>query len=118
MYRVPLDAVAHEEVVVRSFQVVQPVQVRLKAALEPPGPAEGLCAVIIETDIIVPVSGAERHCVVVVPRRGKGVAGVAIVTADMQTIQISLALDPEVVILRPVILAIPVLHLDAQSVVA
>jgi len=51
--RVPLDSVADEVVVVRSALIVDAVEVRLKTASEPPRPAVVLCAVVIETGVVV-----------------------------------------------------------------
>ena len=53
MDRIPLDSVADEVVVVRSATVVDAVEVRLETAAEPPRPAVVLCAVVVETGVVV-----------------------------------------------------------------
>ncbi len=53
--------------------VIGPVQVRLKARIEPPARFEYLRAIIVESHVVVRVNGAEGHLVVAL----KGVHAVA-----------------------------------------
>ena len=90
---------------------------RLVATFEPPGAMVMFGTVVIETVVVVSVSGAEWLVVVVLPVGRQGVAGVATVAVDMETVVIGLVGYTEVVVFRPEVLSFPVLHFNPQHVV-
>ena len=61
---VPLDAITDEVIPVCTAVVVDAIEVRLEATVEPPGPVVVLGTVVIETLVIVVVLGAEWLVVV------------------------------------------------------
>ena len=71
MYAVPLYAITYKVAIVLPLVVVLAVQVRFKAALEPPGTPVVLGAVVVETLVIVAIIGAEGLVVMVAPVRGQ-----------------------------------------------
>ena len=114
---VPLDPIAHKVVAVRPFMVVDAIQVRLEATLEPPGSVVVFSAVVVEALIVILVVGAEQLAVVTLPVGCHRVAGVAAEAVHVKPVLLGLAFNAEVVVLHPVLVVVPVLHLNTQLVV-